>query len=417
MRMMSARRFLMLVVAATALVGSAFLFRSYLVGLSFVVRAADMDGTIRTVANFAARPVTEQRIDIEATTSENTRIAIAARMYSPSGRSRRAVLLVSGLHPDGIDEPRLRGFARQLAASGLVVVTPDVRELSLLEIGPAVTDQIEAAALWLSDLPHTLSVAVDDRRIGLMGISFSGGLSIVAAGRPSLQDRVAYVFSLGGHHDLPRVLRYLCTGTVPRPSGQIPLKPGVAGDDEDTGHPTAHTLPPPHDYGVAIFLLGVAHRLVPASQLEPLRDAVRRFLQASTRDRIDKARADEEFAALRKLAATMPDPSATLLRYLNDRDTVHLGARLLAYIELFGGAPSLSPSRSPKPSSPVFLLHGRDDNVIPAIESEYLANELGGRGPVRLLLSDLISHAAADRAPQPREITELASFWGDLLGQ
>ncbi len=207
MRMMSARRFLVLVVAATALVGSAYLFRSYLVGLSFVIRAADMDGAIRTVANFGASPVTERRIEIEATTSENTRRPIAARIYSPSGRSRRAVLLVSGLHPDGINEPRLTELARQLAASGLVVVTPDVRELSVLEIGPAVTDQIEAAALWLSELPDTLSIAIDDRRIGLMGISFSGGLSIVAAGRPSLRDRVSYVFSLGGHDDLTRVLR------------------------------------------------------------------------------------------------------------------------------------------------------------------------------------------------------------------
>ena len=51
----------------------------------------------------------------------------------------------------------------------------------------------------------------------MMGISFSGGLSIVAAGRPSLANRVAYVFSFGGHDDLPRVLRYLCTGTAAYP--------------------------------------------------------------------------------------------------------------------------------------------------------------------------------------------------------
>ncbi len=204
---------------------------------------------------------------------------------------------------------------------------------------------------------------------------------------------------------------------MPRPSGQIPLRPDAGADGDDPRQPIARNLPTPHDYGVAIFLLGVAHRLVPAPQVEPIRTAVRRFLQASTLDRTDKARADEEFAALRKLATMVPEPSATLLRYLNDRDTVHLGARLLPYIELFGGAPSLSPSRSPKPSSPVFLLHGRADNVIPAIESEYLANELGGRVPVRLLLSDLISHAATDRAPRPREIAELASFWGDSLSQ
>jgi hypothetical protein len=45
-----------------------------------------------------------------------------------------------------------------------------------------------------------------------MGISFAGGLSVVAAGRPALRDHVAYVFSFGGHGDMQRVLRYLCSG-------------------------------------------------------------------------------------------------------------------------------------------------------------------------------------------------------------
>ena len=71
----------------------------------------------------------------------------------------------------------------------------------------------------------------------MMGISFAGGLSIVAAGRPALRDRVAVVLSLGGHGDLPRTLRYLCTGIQP--------------DGERL---------PPHDYGVVIILLGVADR-------------------------------------------------------------------------------------------------------------------------------------------------------------
>ena len=63
-----------------------------------------------------------------------------------------------------------------------------------------------------------------DRKVGLMGISFSGGFSVVAAGRPSMADRVAFVFSFGGHADLPRVLRYLCTGVEPRPGNQVRLR-------------------------------------------------------------------------------------------------------------------------------------------------------------------------------------------------
>jgi hypothetical protein len=72
-------------------------------------------------------------------------------------------------------------------------------------------------------------------------------------------------------------------------------------------------------------------------------------------------------------------------------------------------------SKSPKPSVPVFLLHGLDDNVIPSIESEYLAEGLRGHARVRLLLSGLISHAEADRPPRLGDVLQLAGFWGDLL--
>jgi hypothetical protein len=130
---------------------------------------------------------------------------------------------------------------------------------------------------------------------------------------------------------------------------------------------------------------------------------------------VDKEAAAREFAALREMAKRMPQPSATLLRYVNDRDVVHLGARLLPYIGFYGGDPSLSVSKSPKPSAPVFLLHGLDDNVIPSIESEYLAEDLRGHSRVRLLLSGLISHAEADRPARLGDVLQLAGFWGDLL--
>jgi hypothetical protein len=68
-------------------------------------------------------------------------------------------------------------------------VTPDFPELSRFEITPAVTDHIEQAALWLASNAE-LSPA---GRIGLMGISVSGGLSIVAAVRSALHNRLSYL--------------------------------------------------------------------------------------------------------------------------------------------------------------------------------------------------------------------------------
>src|SRR5262245_1597616 len=411
MRPMSARRVVSLLAVAVTLTGPTLTTVPYARGLSFVIRAADLQGTPRRLADLDTRPVHDRELAIPT-----PRGSLRARVYAPDGNSRRVALVVSGLHVAGIDEPRLIRLSRELAESGIVVVTPDIPDLSRFEISPEITDDIEHAAVWLA----TESGMAADKRVGMMGISFSGGLSIVAAGRPSLKDRVAYVFSLGGHADLPRVLRYLCTGTEPMPPGRVRLRP----DTTVTSGPGAGSPPdqpfirPPHDYGVAVMLLGLADRLVPAAQVEPLRSAIRRYLNASALDsNVDKAEAAREFDALRQTAKTMREPSATLLRYVNERDVVHLGARLLPLIGTYASNPALSPSRSPKPSAAVFLLHGLDDNVIPSIESEYLAEQLRQHVPVRLLLSGLISHAEADQPIRVGDVVKLASFWGDLLSR
>jgi dienelactone hydrolase len=385
-------RWLFVTLAAFAI--AFVLARPFLAGLSFVVRAADLQGVARRAADFEAQPWSEREA-----TAETPRASIHGRLYEPVRRIDRAVVLTSGLHPAGIDEPRLVGLARQLSASGLAVFTPDISELSHFEITAAITDRIEDSALWLAS--HT--AAHRGHEVGLVGISFSGGLSVIAAGRDSLRGHVAYVVSFGGHDDLPRVLRYLCTGVEPPHPREVRL---------DEGAPVAR---PPHDYGVAVMLLGIADRLVPPAQVEPLRAAVRRYLWASHLDRVDKPRAGQEFSELRALADELPQPASTLLKYVNNRDVVHLGARLMPYINAYGGAPALSPSKSPKPSAPAFLLHGTDDNVIPAVESEYLADDLRGHAPVRLLLSGLISHAEADRPVHASDVIALAGFWADLL--
>jgi dienelactone hydrolase len=392
-------------IALVILVGAGVLLRPYVHGLSFVIRAADMHGVLRRAADFDLVAVRESLVTIPLAGGASIR----GRVFQPP-HTRRAALVVSGLHPAGIDEPRLLRLAHQLSASNVTVVTPEIPGLSRFEITPAITEAIERAALWLS----SDSALAPDHRVGLMGISFSGGLSIVAAGRPSLADRVAYVFALGGHDDLPRVLRYLCTGIEPQPFHEITLKP--ERPDATRAGPNEFVRSP-HDYGVAVILLGIADRLVPRGQVQLLRDGVRRYLFASHLDQVDKPQAEREFAALRELATKLPEPSATLLRYVNERDVAHLGARLLPFIGLYGGDPALSVSKSPKPSAPVFLLHGIDDNVIPAVESEYLENDLRGRAPVRLLLSGLISHAEADQPVHFGEVMRLASFWGDLLSR
>jgi fermentation-respiration switch protein FrsA (DUF1100 family) len=164
-------------------------------------------------------------------------------------------------------------------------------------------------------------------------------------------------------------------------------------------------------------LLNVAERMVPPAQLVPLRDGVSRFLLASYRERFDRAAAEREYAELRRIAAQLPEPAATLLRYVNDRDVARLGPRLQPHIDFYVNREGLSPARSAPPSVPVYLLHGMDDNVIPAEESRRLTDRLRRQVRVRLLVTDLISHADADQPAHVTSVLRLGAFWGDLLAR
>jgi dienelactone hydrolase len=345
-----------------------------------------MEGLARTAAEWTTEPVSEQPARVPWRGGE-----LDGRWYRPESSRDRAILLVPGVHADGIEEPRLVGFARDLASMGHAVLTIELPDLTRYSVTTRSTDMIEDAAGWLSQQPD----AGPDPRVGLMGISFAGGLSIVAAGRPPLRERAAFVMSFGGHGDLPRTLRYLCTGVQPDGATR-----------------------PPHDYGIAIILLGVAERVVPAEQVAPLRAAILAYLEASHVDMADKAKGQIAFAHARDLAGALAEPARTLMMYVNDRDVARIGPILLPHVSELGGDAALSPSRAAAPAAPVYLLHGTDDNVIPAVESVVLARELRERGVrVHQLATPLITHAEVDRAKTFRAIWDLVRFWGNLLDE
>ena len=93
----------------------------------------------------------------------------------------------------------------------------------------------------------------------------------------------------------------------------------------------------------------------------------------------------------------MAEPARSYLHLVNTRNVSELGPRLLPYIADLGDEPALSPDRSPAPTAPVFLIHGMEDNVVPAAETAFLAEHLRGRTAVRVLVTPLISHAEVDR--------------------
>ena len=357
---------------------------------AMILRAAGTQGTLGSVARWDARAVAEELAHIPAPEG-----SIRVRIFRPSGQAARAVLLVSGVHPDGIDEPRLVDLAKDLAGTGVNVVTPEIPDLMHYQLTARVTDTIEHAASWLANRQDLAG----GHPVAMIGVSFSGGLSIVAAGRPALRDRVAYVLSFGGHGNLPRVLRYYCTGVEP------PL-PGKTA-----------TQRTPHDYALAVLLYQAADIVVPEDQVASLRRGIETFLQASALARLDQTQAREVYERGRESQAQLPEPAATLIKYVYERDVAALGLRLQPYLDRLGQDPALSPERSAPPAAPVYLLHGSDDNVIPAVESELLAAHLARVTRVRTLLSSFLTHVDLSTRPTAGETWRMIAFWKAALAE
>jgi len=381
------------ILAATVIIVAilAYLAVPYVRAASLFVRVAHLGGRVEALANDHAHTVT-----IEPPHTVHTRNGdVPAQFYRPDGRFSRSVLLIPGIHSMGIKEPRLTAMAKDLAGTGVLVMTLALPDLQHYRLTTKSTDVIEDAVSWMAQRPEL----APDGRIGLMGISFAGGMSIVAAGRESIRDKLAYVLSFGGHADLPRVLRYLATGE------EVHL-PGVK-------------IVPPHDYGVAVILHGFADQgIVPAEQVAPLRTGIERFLYASQLTLVDINEANATFTQAREYEKTLPEPARTYMHYVNERNVKKLGPALLPYLNETGvESPTLSGDRAiAPPAAPVFLLHGSEDSVIPTAESVLLADYLRTKGvDVQLLVSELITHAEIDRAAAAGETVRLVSFWANVL--
>ena len=258
----------------------------YVRAASLFVRAAHLGGRTETFANAMARPVTA----LPRHTVPTRQGDVAAQWYRPDGRIRRAALLVPGIHSMGIAEPRLTALAQDLAGSGVAVMTMALPDLMGYRITARSADVIEDAVAWMAAQPDL----APDGRVGMVGISFAGGLSIVAAGRPSIRDKVAFVVSFGGHGDLARVLKYLATGEA---------------------------------------RAGSRRRHASAARLRRRRDPVRRrrsascrrirwrrcatgigtFLLASQLTLVNMDQANATFQKARDMVKGLPEPSATLL--------------------------------------------------------------------------------------------------------
>src|SRR5499426_1874079 len=157
--MLARRRWRILAVIVVIAAVLAYLAVPYVRAASLFVRVAHLGGQVEEFAASRARTVTV----LPPHTVPVRGGVVPAQFYRPDGRISRTALLIPGIHSMGINEPRLTALARDLAGSGVMVMTMALPDLQRYQITPESTDVIEDAVLWLIGRPELAA----DGRVGL----------------------------------------------------------------------------------------------------------------------------------------------------------------------------------------------------------------------------------------------------------
>lgn len=323
-------------------------------------------------------PTYRKHVVTEALTEVQTsRGIVRARMYSPEGVTNApGLVLVHGVHRLAIDEPRLVKFARSLASGGMVVLTPEVKEIADYRIDAQSIETLGAAA-------HTLREKLHGRRVGLMGMSFAGGLGLLAASDPAFADDVGFVLAIGAHHDIHRVLEFFKTNHVAWPDGH---------DEALAAHP----------YGALVLLYSHVELLVPKEDVPAAQEAIKFWLW------------EQHEESKKHLARLSPESRNTVQSLLDGKADV---PKLIDEITRTGkGGEAISPKGHLSGlKAPVHLLHGAADNVIPAAETAWLASEVPPQYLAQSLITPAVVHVELAGQPTAKQQWEVVHFMAGVL--
>ena len=306
---------------------------------------------------------------------------LRTRLYIPTDLKRTpALVIVHGVHHLGYNEPRLVRFAKAMSGAGMVVATPELPEVAGYEIKPVSVEEIAAAADDLASRMNTPCV-------GVLGLSFAGGLALEAAGDPATARHICYVVAVGAHEDMGRVMKFFATDKAEYPDGSsVPMAS--------------------HEYGALVAIYAHPEEYFPASDVELARSAVRQQLF-------------EEIVKAKETAARMSPEGRATMEMLLSQDHVAAKKVLLANLEKHRAEmDAVSPAAELyRIHVPVLLLHGAGDNVIPPSETLWLAKNLPAQDVKAVLISPAISHVELGKGATFGDKWRLVRFVVKMLGE
>jgi dienelactone hydrolase len=326
------------------------------------------------------RALTVEPVDSTVLTLPLPSGPVRARLYTPKQHpDAPALVVLHGVHHLGMDEPRMIAFASAMASCGLRVLTPELPGIKDYHVDADTIATIGDSAAWLAHQQ-------DGKPVGVLGLSFSGGLSLLAAANPRWHRDIKFVVAVGSQDNMARVADYYRTGNDPRPDGTMEYLA-------------------PHEYGPLVLEYEHLQDFAPAADVPALREVLRAHLYE------DKPAEKQAMAKLTWFQAAQAEQlMATTSAYTRQlmRDSA---ARHMDY------AVTVSPQgHLGTLDTPVYLLHGEGDNIIPAAETQWMAAELPKHTLQAVLISPVLSHLDLDGlGPTPWDELRLLHFFALLL--
>jgi pimeloyl-ACP methyl ester carboxylesterase len=306
------------------------------------------------VGAFVADPITTRDITLHVESGD-----VRARLYLPENKPHAPALVVlHGVHHLGIDEPRLKSFAAAMASCGIQVLTPELPAIKDYHVGASSIQTIGESADWFAKRTGG--------PVGVMGLSFSGGLALIAASDPLYHPDFKFVFAVGSQDSMGRVVQYYRTGEDELPDGKEELLPA-------------------HEYGPLVIEYEYVQDFVPQADIPVIRAVLRAHLyedKAAEADAEAKLNNAQKAEAKELMDGYSPKTRA-MIASVSAKHTADMDA--------------LSPgSRLGKLTTPVYLLHGQADNIIPSAETLWMASQLPRETLQAMLVSPVISHIDMD---------------------
>ena len=230
-----------------------------------------------------------------------------------------------------------------------------------------------------------MSGSIPGKPATIIGLSFAGGLALMAAAEPQWRDDIGLIVAVGAYDDLQRVLEYYATNLVTWPSGRV-------------------TKLPAHEYGPLICVFDYPAEFFSPRDVPAARTTLRYLLWE------DRNRAEAEAKRLTPQGEQLMD---SLFRHHIDALAPVLLRGIRKYHDQLA---AISPhGHLAGLRAAVYLLHGAADNIVPAAETEWLERDVPSRCLRMALISPVLSHLDLERSPTLADKLKLVHFMSDLL--